>query len=83
VSSVEVLEAVAKRTPEDIRITLRRGQILLMEENPEEALDYLQRAVLADPGSPESHFCLGQALYLMSRGGDFGQERVRTKSRLA
>ncbi len=57
-----ILAELARSFPEDPRLLLLRGEVLLALSRPDEALPWLERAAAIDPTGKRAHFQLAQAL---------------------
>ncbi len=58
----KILTALQAEFPEDSRVLLMRGEVLLALQRAAEALPLLQRCAEIDPARPRLHFQLGTAL---------------------
>lgn len=58
----ELLAAIEKEFPDDVSVTVMRGEVLLALGDAETALPYLTRAAEAEPERPRLQFQLGSAL---------------------
>jgi tetratricopeptide (TPR) repeat protein len=58
----KVLRELQQSHPDDPRILLMRGELLLALEQPAEAIPLLRRCIEIDPVRPRAHFQLGTAL---------------------
>ncbi len=70
--ALRVLDHYARIAPQDLRLTLRRGQIALLEGRFDDAVQLFRQARTQQPESPAIHHGLGLALW---RSNDLDEAR--------
>lgn len=74
--AMKELDIALSSDPDHYRANLLRGRILSLQNNPDQALPYLEKAVKVQPASVEAHLFLADAYAQLGRQLDAKNERA-------